>query len=414
MVLFRGVIAAKRMLALFGVLLLCAAGVRNMAQSAASPATGQSAPEQAATPNPVAKLPVPAEDYVGDAACRSCHLKESTTYAETAHHRTSRLPTAESIEGSFSPGSNILHTADPRLVFQMQAAGSGFTQTALYVDESSKLQTMTEPFDIVVGSGRKGVTYLFWKGDELYELPVSYWVETHSWINSPGYPDGTVHFDKAIVPRCLECHGSIFQSLAPPLNRYRRDSLVLGISCEKCHGPGRTHVMREQSASPPRRGSPQEAIVNPAKLPRDRQIDLCSLCHAGPADPIAPTLSYLPGDDIHQFLHIPDPGPNAPIDVHANQVQLMQRSRCFQSGTLTCSTCHNVHQPQRDAASFAVHCLDCHKVEACGKFHEKGEGIRNRCIDCHMPLQKSDVLFSVTAGQQLNPSVRTHRIAIYP
>ena len=82
----------------------------------------------------------------------------------------------------------------------------------------------------------------FWKGDRLFQLPVTYWVETNSWVNSPSYPDGSPHFDKDIIPRCLECHASYFEWIPTAVNRYRKNSLVLGIFCEKCHGPGQQHV----------------------------------------------------------------------------------------------------------------------------------------------------------------------------
>src|SRR5450432_3306382 len=205
--------------------------------------------------------------YAGDAACQSCHEKESLPYLETAHHLTSSLPTADTIEGSFDRPFNLMRTANPNLGFMMTASSDGYFQTAVDISDPEHGRTLTEPFDIVVGSGRKAHTYLFWKEDQLFELPVSYWKETREWINSPGYPDGYVHFDKAVVPRCLDCHASYFESLAPPLNRFRRNSLVLGISCEKCHGPGREHVAQERSASSPR-ASPAGAIVNPYHLPR--------------------------------------------------------------------------------------------------------------------------------------------------
>jgi hypothetical protein len=42
-----------------------------------------------------------------------------------------------------------------------------------------------------------------------------------------------------------------------------------------------------------------------------------------------------------------------------------------------------------------------------------GDQIVRNCIDCHMPLQESRVLFSNTGGKKLTPMVRNHRIAIY-
>jgi hypothetical protein len=38
---------------------------------------------------------------------------------------------------------------------------------------------------LVTGSGEKGQTYLYWRGNQLFQLPVSYWTELREWVNSP-------------------------------------------------------------------------------------------------------------------------------------------------------------------------------------------------------------------------------------
>ena len=359
------------------------------------------------------RKPPPRQAYVGDDACRSCHEKEAAAYAQTAHHLTSRLPSKNSIAGKFTTGSNVLRTSNPYLTYEMSAAPGGYFQSAVEELAPSKTMSRTERIDIVVGSGRKGQTYLFWKGDTLFELPVSYWTELGSWINSPGYPDGSPHFDKPVVPRCLECHGSFFEWEPPPPNRFLKTSLVLGITCEKCHGPGRVHVALYRSKSPPRPGA-ATGILNPALFSRERQIDACALCHAGAAEAIAPPLSFVPGEAIDDYLYIPFVDKDVPVDVHGNQIQHLARSRCFRSSQMTCTTCHNVHEPQRDAASFSEHCLSCHKPEACGRYAQLGKAISSNCVDCHMPLQESELLVSDTNGKKLKPLVRNHQIGIYP
>ena len=82
---------------------------------------------------------------------------------------------------------------------------------------------------------------------------------------------------------------------------------------------------------------------------------------------------------------------------------------------MTCTTCHDVHRRQRDAAAFSPHRLTCHKARDCAKFRKLGfRAIASNCVDCHMPLQESDVLISHTSGRKLKPQVRNHRIGVYP
>ena len=393
-----------------GMVPLQAAVLQGSQRSTASSAASSTTSSRASSNE---KKPPLRQAYVGDASCHSCHKGESSQYSETAHHLTSRLPSSKSIAGSFAPGSNVLHTSNQYLTFEMTSTKDGYFESAVEQLAPSKTLAHTERIDLVVGSGRKGQTYLYWKADTLYELPVSYWTELGGWINSPGYPDGSPRFDKPVVPRCLECHGSFFEWKPPPPNRFNKSSVVLGITCEKCHGPGREHVARYSSKSPLRHET-GTAILNPASFPRDRQVDACALCHAGAAEAIAPPLSFVPGEAIDEYLYIPFADKDVPVDVHGNQIQHLEKSRCFQSSRMTCATCHDVHKPQRNAAVFSEHCLSCHKVDACGKYPQLGAEIAKNCVDCHMPLQESEVLVSDTNGRKLKPRVRNHRIAIYP
>jgi hypothetical protein len=372
------------------------------------------APPAAAPPPPVKSAPLVTNAYAGDESCRACHQNQVNSYHHTAHYFTSSLPTKDSIKGKFSAGSNVLKTLNTNLVFEMDAAGRDFTQTAtLQVTPTEKIHR-TEKFGVVVGSGRKGQTYLFWEGDLLFQLPISYWTEVDEWVNSPGYPDGSAIFTRAVGPRCLECHATTFVSTPPPANRYQPARLVTGITCEKCHGPGREHIARYQSKTPPK--SPANgAIINPARLARDRQIDVCALCHAG-GNPRAlePPLSFVPGGVLEDFVAIPKPSAETRVDVHGGHVQLLKRSRCYQSSTnMTCSTCHDVHAPQRDLAPYAAKCLACHKIADCGKFATLGHAIDQQCVVCHMPLQPTVQIISSANGKQLQPKVRNHQIAIY-
>jgi Cytochrome c554 and c-prime len=363
-------------------------------------------------------------EYVGDAACLSCHKEQSLSYRHTSHHLTSQPADKDSIHGTFTEGSNILMISnpekaslDPRLYFQMEAKDGGFYQTAV-AERGSQRLVRSERIDIVVGSGTRGQTYLYWSGGQLYELPVSYWRDGKQWINSPGYRDGTANFARRVDPRCLECHATYIRALSPDpqTNNYDRGSLVTGISCESCHGAGADHSEKEKSGSQKPSDSRGHAILNPAKFERDRQIDQCALCHNGTQrEELVPAFSYMPGERLDTYL-----GPN-PLDrtehpdVHGNQVGLLKRSRCFVSSpAMTCSTCHNVHAPERSAADYSDRCLSCHRWQSCGISKRMGNKIVHDCVDCHMPTEQTNAIVSETAGRVVRTAMRNHWIKVYP
>ncbi len=359
--------------------------------------------------------PVLENPRVGDKACYKCHQEKSDSSRQTAHAQTSSWPSRATIRGKFDPGSNVLQTSNPNLRYVMKENEKSFTQTAWFKLPPATMLDRTEIFGLVIGAGRKGQTYLYWDDDRLFQLPVSYWTEVDCWINSPGYPDGTPHFERPTPPRCLECHATSFEWRPPTENRYDKESLVLGLSCEKCHGPGGQHVALYESASPAELRRTETAIINPAKLSRDRRIDSCALCHGGAGESLTPPLSFKPGDVLAGHVALPVLNPAAHLDVHASQVQLLKLSRCFQnSPTMSCSTCHDVHKPQRDAASFVAQCMTCHQVEQCRLFGKLGGTIARGCVECHMPEEKTDQIVFNANGKIIQPQVRNHRIAIYP
>ena len=376
-----------------------------MAAANQTPAT--LSPSPAAAPSARAtKLVVPG-DYVGDTVCQSCHQTKVETFHRTSHYLTSRLPAKDTILGRFSPDANVLKTSNPDLLFRMEEKESGFFQTSVEGADPF-ITSRTERFGLVIGSGGKGQTYLFWKGDDLFQLPVSYWTEL-GWVNSPGYRDGEANFSRPIIPRCLECHATYFEQRPPPPNRYSKAGFIVGIACEKCHGPGREHAQRF-AAKPAPGMSP--AILNPARFSRDRQMDLCGWCHAGHGFPVQPTFSYVPGESLDEYLRVPQPGPAEPLDVHGSQVEMLQRSLCFQKSAMTCLTCHDVHTVQHDLASFSQRCLTCHKPGS-AMFPRRGHQVASNCIDCHMPRQETNLIVFDQKGKKARPKIRNHWIKVY-
>jgi len=224
------------------------------------------------------------------------------------------------------------------------------------------------------------------------------------WANSPGYPDGSLHFDRPIVPRCLECHGSYFESLAPPPNHYRKGSLVLGLRA-------RSAMVRAGNTLPGTNRIRPRAMVRlrPSSIrpPFAQQADGClRLMPRRRGNVHRPALSFTPGDDLKSIWPYPRLALQRLSTSTATRWSCWRQSRCFRSSNLTCTTCHDVHRPQREPAAFRNTVLAANKASQCGEYAKLGARIAANCVDCHMPLQKSELLFSQSNGQELRPLVR--------
>ena len=71
-----------------------------------------------------------------------------------------------------------MFTRVPGVFFRMERREAGFYQTGVQGGRSR-----SERFDLVIGSGRRGQSYLYWRNGLLFLLPVSYHVGTGRWIN---------------------------------------------------------------------------------------------------------------------------------------------------------------------------------------------------------------------------------------
>lgn len=345
-------------------------------------------------------------EFLGAEACAECHQEIFDSYRQTGHYQSSALASEATVEGRFAPGENRLATNHADLSFEMQRIGDTFYQTVHFRE-----LTKSVPMEIVTGSGHIGQTFLYWVGNSLYQLPISYFRAIEGWSNSPGYHDGTAWFSRPVITKCLECHATYAEPDARSQNSYVRSSLVLGISCERCHGAGRQHVEYHQQ-------NPQaeaKFITHPNQLDSQQNNDLCAQCHFGSGNRKAnPPFSFKPGDSVDEHFAI-DNNPKQQGGVHSsNQLARLQMSKCFEeSASMTCIDCHDPHRNQRgDLRYFSSRCMECHQPEHCGQFEEAGAAIAENCIDCHMPMgQDSNLVFN-RPDEVLFPLLRDHYIRV--
>ena len=356
------------------------------------------------------------DQYAGTLACANCHKDIYTAHTHTAHWLTTQPAREQFIKGSFLAGENSFFY-NPAVSVTMEKRDGRFYQTE-YVEGVEK---KSRPFDIVVGSGKRGQTFLYWNKNNLFQLPISYFTSAHQWSNSPGYSN-KVMFNRPITSRCLECHSTYFEKIPGPDSRledFSASNIIYGVSCERCHGPGARHVAF-QSQHPAEKKA--QYIINPAEMTRQQKLDMCMLCHGGRLAKTRPSFQFQPGDTLSAFFSIDTVTKDvAAIDVHGNQYGMLAASKCFKMSAMDCGSCHSPHDSETGkTALFSQRCMSCHNVANntfCKIAGKAGvETIKKDCISCHMPEQPSRAIVMLLQGQDVPTpaSMRSHFITIYP
>ena len=72
-----------------------------------------------------------------------------------------------------------------------------------------------------------------------------------------------------------------------------------------------------------------------------------------------------------------------------------------------------MHAPERPAAAFWEKCLKYQKDSDCGEFAKLGARIRDKCIDCHMPVQESNLIISNANGKEIKADAESRDQSVF-
>jgi Cytochrome c554 and c-prime len=231
--------------------------------------------------------------------------------------------------------------------------------------------TISEPILWAFGKGEAGQTYVFEHHGRYYQSRVSFFNETQALDLTLGatrdLPQSVEEalgdrLDERAARDCLACH----TTGAVSGTQLHVETLVPGVSCEACHGPGGDHVAAIK------KGNVQQAsIFNPGKLAPAELDEFCGSCHRTSLEV--------------QMMQI-----RGVADVRFQPYRL-ENSRCWDPDDrrIGCLACHDPHQPRRrDVAFYDQKCLSCHPTSPRRSPNHPAESCPvsvSRCITCHMP-----------------------------
>ena len=351
--------------------------------------------------------------YVDAQACMSCHAQIYETYQNTGMGRAFFRPRPENTVEDWSVNNVFYHRASDRYYTMYERDGKYFQRRHQIGFDGSETNVVEKEIHFVLGSGNHVRSYLHKTPDgRLVQLPVAWYREKGGfWAMNPGY-DRPNHFAfrRTIDHQCMSCHNA-YPEIESGSDSFSREPIFNGkipegIDCQRCHGPGRDHIQAIQSPG----ATPQTiraSIVNPARLSRKRQLELCMQCHLETTSARLPPFisrydrrffSFRPGEELGDFIlhfdHAPGSGYDDKFEI-VNAVYRFRQSLCFQesNGSFICTTCHNPHDIPRGEEAIRHYvgvCQSCHSAALQKLIASNQHTNSSDCLGCHMPKRRTE------------------------
>jgi hypothetical protein len=331
------------------------------------------------------------------------------------------------------------------------------------ISDAGARPAISRPLALITGSHHQQV---FWyetgRTRVLGRFPLTYLIGERRWIPraaaflhppAPVFLPGAGQWNQV----CISCHTTRGEARVPSM--YERmtpasaaaDSRVgeFGVACEACHGPSAAHA-----------GAPKTVrVTNPRRLDPRRSAEVCGQCHsvwewhdrAGEQAENASGPRFRPGDVLAASRFVAQPGrqpaaprlrelldddpgfvreafwPDGTIAVAGREYNGLLESPCFADArtaerTMTCLSCHAVHQEGGDrrdrkvwaddqlsvAATGDAACRSCHPSARAGVDAHTRHAVSSpgsRCVNCHMPYTTYGLLKTVRSHRITSPDV---------
>lgn len=352
-------------------------------------------------------------EYVDARTCAGCHASIAQTYAETGMARAFSVPE----DGSVPNPKAYFHAASGTWYENFARDGAWFQRWWQIGPKGERESAGEARIDFVMGSGNHVRTYLHRTGrGTLTELPLAWYAEGGgTWALNPGFDRAEPPLGRKIGYDCMFCHNGYPAGAGSGVEPVFAGALPMGIDCQRCHGPGGNHIRTVQQAGV-QAGAIRASIVNPARLGKEREMDVCAQCHLETTVRLLPNVirryergpfSYRPGEPLSAFQlafdHAPGTGREDKFEI-VSSVYRLRQSKCFveSKGELGCRSCHNPHDIRHGQAGLGGYNQACGRCHAAGTLPAASHPAATNCVGCHMPKRRTeDVVHAVVTDHRI-------------
>ena len=349
--------------------------------------------------------------YVGMQTCRNCHENIYTTFIKTGMGESWDDATRQKSAATFDSHA-IVYDKYKNFYYKPFWKDSTLYIMEFRLEGKDTTYKRIEKISYIVGSGQHTNSHIWEVNGFLYQAPMTFYTQKGIWDLPPGFEDGmNTRWNRIISLECMNCHNMYPQFDTSSENKFI--SVKRGIECERCHGLGSIHVNEKMSGILVDTSKDIDySIVNPKKLSRDLQVELCQRCHMQGISVLNSGKTFFdfkPGQPLNSVMNVFMPRYEGGQEkfIMASHADRMKQSKCYLNSGMTCLTCHNPHVSVKftPESHFNDACRSCHQGNKdCTLPMAERLKEDDNCFKCHMPVSETMDIPHVT--------VHDHRIHV--
>ena len=335
--------------------------------------------------------------YVGMQTCKGCHEEVYKTFIQTGMGQSFGVASKDKSAADFAPAHALVYDTALDYYYKPYWDKDSFYIMEYRLEGRDTVHKRVQQVNYIVGSGQHTNSHIFDVNGYLYQAPITFYTQKHRWDLAPGFEKGaSSRFQRLIQLECMSCHNGYPDFVAESENKF--NVIKTGIDCERCHGPGSTHVAEKQAGKiVDTSKGPDYSIVNPRRLPVELQNNVCQRCHLQGIAVLNDGKTFYdfhPGMKLSEVMNVFMPEYEGAQDkmIMASHVERMKKSRCFvESGKMSCINCHNPHVSVKftPRTQYLNACQSCHSgaqgQHSCTETMAVRATKNNDCVTCHMP-----------------------------